>query len=264
MSNLTTGDNLIVDWLSPYTTYQDAQKGLRKAFITTYNKLFPHSKKKHITEFDISVHNSKSETVIREDEGSSSRSNSTATVGEGPSSSLNTTTRADEGSSSSTDTTAIPSEESCSSPVLPVLPTYKLRNNVDVIEPLTRYVKWCEGKSKKSGFFLRNEPQEILASKGIILLKQHEIDPKLIEIMGEDNIKLLKEMVAEKYIDEDVKAGDSTYTELTKLLRVNITRFNVFSFNLIIYSIKGVNENTKRNKLKLDIMDLHKTSSEDD
>lgn len=82
--------------------------------------------------------------------------------------------------------------------------------------------------------------------------------------MGEDNIKLLKEMVAEKYIDEDVKAGDSTYTELTKLLRVNITRFNVFSFNLIIYSIKGVNENTKRNKLKLDIMDLHKTSSEDD
>lgn len=95
-------------------------------------------------------------------------------------------------------------------------------------------------------------------------MKQHEIDPKLIEIMGEDNIKLLKETVIEKYIDEDVKVGDNSYTKLTKLLRVNITRFDLFSFNLIIYSIKGINENTKRNKSKLDIMDLYQTSSEDD
>ncbi|KAI7866487.1 uncharacterized protein EV154DRAFT_432717 [Mucor mucedo] len=125
------------------------------------------------------------------------------------------------------------------------LPTYKLRNNVDVIEPLTRYVKWCDDKSKKSGFFLRNECQEILGSKGIILLKHHEIDPKLIEIMGEDNIKLLKETVEEKYIDKDAKVGDNTYTELSRLLR-------------------GVDEKSKRNKLKLDIMDLYITSSEDD
>lgn len=82
--------------------------------------------------------------------------------------------------------------------------------------------------------------------------------------MGEDDIKLLKETVAEKYIDEDAKVGNNTYTDLTKLLRVNIASFDVFSFNLIIYSLKGVNENTKRNKLKLDIMDLYKTSLEDD
>lgn len=139
---------------------QYQQKSIVIDGIDTLATSTTHAKKK--IKLKLICSNSKSETVIREDEGSSSRSNSTATVGEGPSSSLNTTTRADEGSSSSTDTTAIPSEESCSSPVLPVLPTYKLRNNVDVIEPLTRYVKWCEGKSKKSGFFLRNEPQEIL------------------------------------------------------------------------------------------------------
>lgn len=82
--------------------------------------------------------------------------------------------------------------------------------------------------------------------------------------MGEDNIKLLKETVEEKYIDKDAKVGDNTYTELSRLLRVNIIRFDVYSFNLIIYSIKGVDEKSKRNKLKLDIMDLYKTSSEDD
>ncbi|GAA5815775.1 hypothetical protein MFLAVUS_009290 [Mucor flavus] len=210
------------------------------------------------------------QSPLREGERSSSRSNSTATVGEGPNSSSNATTRADEGSSSSTDTTAIPSEESCSSPVLPVLPIYKLRNNVDVIEPLTRYVKWCEDKSKKSGFFLRNEPQEILASKGIILLKQHEIDPKLIEIMGEDNIKLLKETVIEKYIDEDVKVGDNSYTKLTKLLRVDqisemeLTTNYIDSILSPLFHIPEINKHLLCNEKRLNRKEENTDSSRPD
>lgn len=70
-------------------------------------------------------------------------------------------------------------------------------------------------------FFLTIIPYR--ASKNIILLKEKEYDPILLNYVNIDDIELLRDTVSQTYKSEE-KLSDSIHTRLAEIMRVSKTR----------------------------------------
>ncbi|KAI9243689.1 hypothetical protein BY458DRAFT_591557 [Sporodiniella umbellata] len=206
--------DLITDWLAPYVDYEDAKKDFRRAFIAAYQRRFPHSKTKKHFDFDISVEFAASEAaknVTKDGINALTASSNQAyrrlknkMVCDNPSL----------------------AESSPSSPLPTPTTIYRLKNNVEIVEPLL------------------HDTHQLLASKNIILLKEKEYDPVLLNYISIDDIELLRDTVSQVYTSEE-KLNDNIHTRLSEITR-------------------GVNKDTKRSCLKKELAELYTTASEDD
>jgi hypothetical protein len=61
------------------------------------------------------------------------------------------------------------------------------------------------------------------ASKNIILLKEKEYDPILLNYVNIDDIELLRDTVSQTYKSEE-KLSDNIHTRLTQMMRVSKRR----------------------------------------
>lgn len=158
MNDTDNNKDIITDWLASYVHYEDAKKGFERAFITAYKRRFPHSKTKKLLDFDISVEFAASQAMksitkdgintLAASSNQASRRLKIKMVCKDPS--LAQAAAAAESSSSSSSSTPTPA------------PTYRLKNNVEVVEPLLQYIHFCKQRSEREGFFLRSDTHQLL------------------------------------------------------------------------------------------------------
>ncbi|CAO0799915.1 unnamed protein product [Mucor circinelloides] len=81
---------------------------------------------------------------------------------------------------------------------------------------LNKYIEICKDKANKHGFSLQTEIHQVLASKGIILLKKEQFCLELVRYIDAES--LLNNIQSET-INRDVKVDTKVYLELATLLR---------------------------------------------
>ncbi|GAA5796739.1 hypothetical protein HPULCUR_002114 [Helicostylum pulchrum] len=104
------------------------------------------------------------------------------------------------------------------------------------------YINFCKNKSKKYGFDLLTEIQQVLACKNIILFKAHQYDQELLKrIDAEEHATNITASI----MKDTIKIDDKVYSDLTAILR-------------------EVNEKTNRRNLKIQLNKLFERASEED
>lgn len=81
---------------------------------------------------------------------------------------------------------------------------------------MNKYIEICKDKANKHGFSLQTEIHQVLASKGIILLKKEQFCLELVRYIDAES--LLNNIQSET-INRDVKVDTKVYLELATLLR---------------------------------------------
>ncbi|CAO3666577.1 unnamed protein product [Rhizopus stolonifer] len=236
--------DIITDWLSSYSLYDEAKGGLKRSFLTAYTKRFPRNKARELSDFDISVEFAASQAIksITKDGISTLAASSNQT-----SRRLKNKMVCDYPSlaaAAAESLTPKPKPTPTPTPIPTPTPTYWLENNVEIVEPLLQYINFCKQKSEREGFFLRSDTHQLLASKNIILLKEKEYDSSLLNYIDIESIELLRDTVSRAYKSEE-RLSDNIHTSLTKIMR-------------------GVNTRAERSPLKKELAKLYATVSEDD
>ncbi|KAI9012017.1 hypothetical protein CLU79DRAFT_890826 [Phycomyces nitens] len=109
-------------------------------------------------------------------------------------------------------------------------------------EKLSKYIEICKDKAKNHGFNLQTEIHQVLASKGIILLKKGQFCSELVKHI--DAEALLNDAKSDA-INRDVKVDTGIYLELATLLR-------------------DINDTTDRRALKIKLNHLYEKASKED
>lgn len=148
--------NIITDWVSSYMFYDDAKKGLNRAFQTAFKKHYPNERTKKTADVDISVQFAESQTakgitkdgvkILAESSKQAVKRLKIRMLCNQPSSST-------QGESSTFSMQSTPSQQQ---------PTYMLDNNVEVVEPLKKYMNFCKQKSESEGFFVKSDTHQLL------------------------------------------------------------------------------------------------------
>ncbi|KAG1047249.1 hypothetical protein G6F43_010293 [Rhizopus delemar] len=196
--------------MSSYQHYEDAKNGFNRAFQTAYKNRFPNNPTKKSADFDISVEFAASQALksIAKD-----GMNTLATSTNQAARRLKLKMVCKDPSLSAA------AAESSSSTSVPTLPTYRLDNNVEIVEPLQKYINFCKQKSEREGFFVRSDTHQLLASKNIILLKEKEYDSSLLNYIDIKDIELLRNAVSQDYRPQG-KLSDNIHSKLTEITRV--------------------------------------------
>ncbi|CEP12198.1 hypothetical protein [Parasitella parasitica] len=151
--------NIITDWMSSYAYYDEAKNGLNRAFQTRFKKHYPNKRTKKAANIDISVQFEDSQAtkdITKDGTKILSKSAKQAAnrlkirmVCKQPSSS----TQGELSALSMPPTPPTPT---------PPQPTYMLDNNVEVVEPLKKYINFCKQKSESEGFFVKSDTHQLL------------------------------------------------------------------------------------------------------
>ncbi|CEP09290.1 hypothetical protein [Parasitella parasitica] len=81
-------------------------------------------------------------------------------------------------------------------------------------------------KSEKEGFFVRNDTHQLLASKNIILLKEKEYDPSLLNYIDIEDIELLRDTVSQSYRVREIKLYDTASPDDERIIDIYLNCLN--------------------------------------
>jgi hypothetical protein len=145
--------DIITDWMSSYQLYEDAKSGFNSAFQAAYKNYYPNMPSIKSADFDISVEFTAFQASKSIDkDGMKTFANATNQAAKR----LEIRMVCKDQSVSA----AVP--ESSSSSSVPTPPTYRLENNVEIVEPLQNYIDFCKQKSEMEGFFVRSDTHQLL------------------------------------------------------------------------------------------------------
>ncbi|EIE90193.1 hypothetical protein RO3G_14904 [Rhizopus delemar RA 99-880] len=107
---------------------------------------------------------------------------------------------------------------------------------------LNKYIEICKDKANKHGFNLQTEIHQVLASKGIILLKKGQSCSELVRYIDAES---LLNNIQSDAINRNIKVDTRIYLELATLLR-------------------DINDRTDRQALKFELNKLYEIATKED